>query len=101
MQLSAFTALKKKRINKIVAILRNARRSLAAGGRLVVKDFFLAANRRQPRYAGLFTLNMLVSSESGGVFTEPEFRLLLGQAGFRLVKRFQIGQASSVWVTRR
>jgi predicted O-methyltransferase YrrM len=83
----------------IVTTLRNAKRSLAAGGRLVVKDFFLATNRRSPRFAGLFALNMLISSEGGNVYTEAEFKLMLSRAGLALRRRVPLGQASQIWIT--
>lgn len=84
---------------EITGILRRASRSLARGGQLVIKDFFLAPNRRSPQFAGLFALNMLLSSDSGGVYTTDEFRKMLAKAHLGLRRRIFLGQASQIWIT--
>ncbi len=86
--------------NDIVRILRNMRRSLARGGRILVKDFFLSSNRRGPEFASLFSLNMLVSTEAGSVFSESEFDALLQKARLKRTRRYQLGVASQVIAIR-
>jgi len=83
-----------------IKILRNMRRSLTKEGRLLIKDFFLTANRKGPEFAALFSLNMLVSTEGGTVYSETELDDLLRKARLKRTRRHRLGAASQVIVAR-
>jgi len=68
-------------------LLRRCCRALRAGGRVVVSDFFLDADRTSPQQAVLFSLNMLVGTRSGASYTEDEYREWLMGAGCVAVER--------------
>jgi (2Fe-2S) ferredoxin/2-polyprenyl-3-methyl-5-hydroxy-6-metoxy-1,4-benzoquinol methylase len=59
------------------------REALEPGGRVVIQDFILEADKTAPRFAALFALNMLVGTEGGSSYSEPEYAAWLGEAGFR------------------
>jgi len=55
--------------------------SLHPGGRLYVVDMMLAADRTQPLFSVLFSLNMMLMSPQGRVFTEDDVLKAVGLAG--------------------
>ncbi len=64
--------------------------ALAAGGRLVIQDFVLNPDKTSPRNAALFSLNMLVATERGASYSEPEYRAWLKEAMLRGIKRVDL-----------
>jgi SAM-dependent methyltransferase len=64
-------------------------RALAPGGRLVVRDFILEEDKTEPRWAALFSLNMLVGTERGASYSEGEYTRWLLEAGFSSVERLE------------
>jgi (2Fe-2S) ferredoxin/SAM-dependent methyltransferase len=63
-------------------LLRRCRGALLPGGRIVIQDFILEADKTAPRSAALFALNMLVGTRGGSTYSEPEYAAWLGEAGF-------------------
>jgi predicted O-methyltransferase YrrM len=63
-------------------LVKRAFDALAPGGRIVIQDFILAPDKAGPKFAALFSLNMLVGTESGASYSEPEYRAWLEDAGF-------------------
>ncbi len=55
-----------------VAVLRKARKALAPGGRVIIRDFLLDPDRTSPPGAAVFALNMLVNTEGGNSYTAEE-----------------------------
>jgi hypothetical protein len=68
-------------------LLRRSFAALDAGGRVVVSDFLLAADRAAPRQAALFSINMLVGTPAGDCYTEAEYAGWMREAGFGEVDR--------------
>ncbi|MEK7407724.1 MAG: methyltransferase [Acidobacteriota bacterium] len=68
------------------AMLRKSFEALAPGGRVVVQDFILEADKTAPRTAALFSLNMLVATRAGASYSEPEYRAWLEETGFAGVR---------------
>jgi precorrin-6B methylase 2 len=65
-------------------------RALARGGRIVIRDILMDANRTQPAAGALFAVNMLVATEGGGTFTFEELAGDLESVGFveaRVIRR--------------
>jgi SAM-dependent methyltransferase len=65
-----------------VTILQKAHRALVPGGRVVIHDFVLGEDRTHPRWAALFSLNMLSAGNEGRSYTAQEFEGFLERAGF-------------------
>lgn len=63
-------------------LFRRCRQALAAGGRLVIRDFILEPDKTAPRFAAVFAINMLVGTERGSTYTEAEYAAWLAAAGF-------------------
>ncbi len=70
-------------------LLRRSFRALAPGGRIVIQDFILEPEKTAPPMAALFSLNMLVGTQSGASYSEPEYAAWLRQAGFKEVRRLR------------
>ena len=79
-------------------IFRRARRALAPGGRLVVQDFILNSEKTGPLHAVLFALNMLVGTEAGASYSEPEYIGWMKDAGFTDVRRINLTGPSDLIV---
>ena len=60
-----------------------AHRALREGGMLLIAEISPNEDRTAPAFAALFSLNMLVASPGGDVFTLKEMRGWLADAGFR------------------
>jgi len=79
-------------------IFRRAHQALAPNGRLVVQDFILNPEKTGPQHAALFSLNMLVSTEAGASYSEPEYNDWMKAAGFTEVCRINLPGPSSLIV---
>ena len=79
-------------------IFRRAHQALAPNGRLVVQDFILNPEKTGPQHAALFSLNMLVSTEAGASYSEPEYTHWMKAAGFTEVCRINLPGPSSLIV---
>jgi (2Fe-2S) ferredoxin/SAM-dependent methyltransferase len=81
-------------------IFRRAHRALAPKGRLVVQDFILNPDKTGPQHAALFSLNMLVSTDSGASYSETEYTRWMKDAGFTEVSRVNLPGPSGLIVGR-
>lgn len=63
-------------------LLKRSFDALAAGGRVVIQDFILNADKTSPKSAALFALNMLVGTRGGSAYSEIEYSEWLRGAGF-------------------
>jgi cyclopropane fatty-acyl-phospholipid synthase-like methyltransferase len=84
-----------------VTLLGKALRCLNRGGRVVVHDFVLNAEGTEPRWAALFSLNMLTAGSAGRSYTHLEIRQMLEEAGFGEVEYRRMEGDSDVLVGRR
>jgi (2Fe-2S) ferredoxin/predicted O-methyltransferase YrrM len=71
-------------------IFRRAHRALAPKGRLVVQDFILNPDKTGPQHAALFSLNMLVATDAGASYSEPEYTQWMKAADFTEVYRINL-----------
>ncbi len=82
-------------------LLERAYKALAPNGRLVISDFILDADKTAPRFAALFSLNMLVGTRAGASYSEPEYTEWMKHAGFAEAKRVRMpGPANLVIGTK-
>jgi len=80
------------------AIFRRAHKALAPKGRLVVQDFILNPDKTGPQHAALFSLNMLVNTEAGASYSEPEYVEWIKASGFTEVSRIELPGPSALIV---
>ncbi len=71
-------------------LLKRAYDALAPKGRVVISDFVLEAEKTAPRFGALFALNMLVGTEAGSSYSEPEYATWLKEVGFAETKRVRL-----------
>ncbi len=63
-------------------ILRKIRRALKPGGRLMLVDMMLEENRVGPLFSNLFSINMMLTSPNGRVFSAAQLTRIVQEAGF-------------------
>ena len=64
--------------------------NLSAGGRVVVKDHILDTSRTQPPVGALFSLLMLLTTQSGRCYGFDEIKVWLENAGFHHVTQIDL-----------
>jgi ubiquinone/menaquinone biosynthesis C-methylase UbiE len=65
------------------AILRKCMEALNPGGRVAVQEFPITESRSSPPHSALFSVNMLVATDSGRCYTVKEMKTWISQTGFR------------------
>lgn len=68
-------------------IVAHAAKTLVPGGQLFIHDFILDDTRDRPEFAALFSLNMLLGTESGQSYSESEIREMMIAAGLTDIVR--------------
>jgi SAM-dependent methyltransferase len=71
-------------------IIRKAVSTLQPGGMLIIHEFILNDAMDGPEFPALFSLNMLLGTESGRAYSERELRDMLAQAGVQGIRRIPI-----------
>jgi predicted O-methyltransferase YrrM len=66
-------------------------RALVSGGRILIRDHVMSADRTQPPAGAMFAVNMLVATTGGNCYTFDEIRDALEAAGFTRVRLLQSG----------
>lgn len=64
-------------------LMRKSRKALVPGGRLVIRDFFVAPEKQGALFPALFSLNMLVNTSDGKAYKAIEIRNFLEEEGYR------------------
>jgi (2Fe-2S) ferredoxin/predicted O-methyltransferase YrrM len=82
-------------------LLRRSREALAPGGRVVIQDFILEADKTAPRFAAMFALNMLVGTREGSSYSEPEYTEWLVEAGFHEIRHLRLPGITGLMVGSR
>jgi SAM-dependent methyltransferase len=72
------------------AIVAKAAASLTDGGLLLIQEFILDDTRAAPLFPALFSLNMLIGTETGQAYSEGELSGMMLSAGLREVKRLPL-----------
>lgn len=68
----------------VKALLKKVFAALNPGGRLVLRDTFMSADRA--RHGAVFSLNLLLTTDEGRCYSASEVDALLKEAGFRDVR---------------
>jgi (2Fe-2S) ferredoxin/ubiquinone/menaquinone biosynthesis C-methylase UbiE len=71
-------------------LLGKAFQALQPGGRLVINDYVLNADKTLPRAATLYGLNMLVATHGGSAYSYDEYRGWLEAVGFKNVQKVKL-----------
>jgi (2Fe-2S) ferredoxin/predicted O-methyltransferase YrrM len=79
-------------------LIERCRKALTPGGRLVIQDFILEPDKTSPKSAALFSLNMLVGTEHGASYSEPEYAAWMREAGFANVARVRLPGPSGLMI---
>ena len=79
-------------------LFRRACDALAPKGQFVVQDFILEPSKTAPRAAALFALNMLVGTQAGSTYSEPEYAAWMREAGFSDVRRVRLPGPSGLMI---
>jgi ubiquinone/menaquinone biosynthesis C-methylase UbiE len=74
-----------------IALLRKSTNSLNPGGRVVIQEFPINDSRTAPPQSALFSVNMLVATQSGRCYTPLEMKKWMQKAGFKdvLIKNLE------------
>jgi SAM-dependent methyltransferase len=72
------------------ALIQKAYAALKPGGRIILRDYVLEADRAGPPEAALFALQMLLATEAGGLNTGIEWTDWLTGAGFEPAKSIHL-----------
>jgi (2Fe-2S) ferredoxin/SAM-dependent methyltransferase len=83
------------------AMLATAYSALAAGGRVVIQDFILNADKTGPKTGALFALNMLVGTRAGSSYSEEEYGVWLADVGFQNVRRVHLPGPTDLVIAQR
>ncbi|MEM7391720.1 MAG: methyltransferase [Verrucomicrobiota bacterium] len=70
--------------------------ALEPGGAFYLVDFMVDESRTQPAFSVLFSLNMMLTRESGRVYTREQAQELMAEAGFHNMESRSVGQAPYV-----
>ncbi len=66
-----------------IALLGKCRKALNPGGRVVVQEFPINDARTSPPHSALFSVNMLVGTQSGRCYSPREMKQWLRETGFK------------------
>jgi ubiquinone/menaquinone biosynthesis C-methylase UbiE len=72
--------------------------ALNPNGQIVIKDWVMKEDRTEPAGGAYFALNMLVGTECGDTYTEPEIKSWLTNAGIKKMERKETGFGTSLMI---
>ncbi|MFH1197722.1 MAG: methyltransferase [bacterium] len=72
-------------------LIKKCAEALNKGGQIVIQDFVMEDDRTSPALGTIFSLNMLVGTESGDTYTEKEITSWLADAGITNCERKDTG----------
>jgi hypothetical protein len=75
--------------------------SLNQGGKIIIQDWIMNHDRTLPTAGAIFAINMLVGTESGDCFTDPEVTGMLQVAGFTNISRMEYETGLSRMVAQK
>jgi predicted O-methyltransferase YrrM len=79
-----------------VSLYTKIHEALVPGGRIIVRDFVMNADRTEPASGALFAINMLVNTDGGNSYTFEEIEGGLKKAGFERVQLIKEGDSGSL-----
>ncbi len=82
-------------------LFKRLHQALKPGGCVVIIDMIPNDERTGPAFPIFFAINMLVNTTSGDTYTLAEYKQWLTAAGFRRIRRVEIGSHSPVIMATR
>jgi precorrin-6B methylase 2 len=79
-----------------VVLFSKVHDALVPGGRIIVRDFVMNADRTEPAAGALFAVNMLVNTDGGNSYTFEEIESGLTEAGFDRIRLIKEGDGGSL-----
>lgn len=81
-----------------IALIRRVYNALNSGGKIIIQDFILDNDKTFPCFPALFSLNMLLFTESGRTYSFQEIEGWLKEAGFYDLTRMDLKLPRSISV---
>ncbi len=78
-----------------ILLIKRVKKLLKKGGMIAIEDFV----RGRSPMAEMFAVNMLANTESGGTYTEEEYRAWLEDAGFGRIEVIDLAEKDSQLIT--
>ncbi|MBM4171545.1 MAG: methyltransferase domain-containing protein [Ignavibacteria bacterium] len=97
--LSAVIHINSSEQNK--ALINKCSEALNTGGQIVIKDFVMNEDRAYPVAGALFSLNMLVNTESGDTYTENEIKEWLLSSGIQNIEKKKTSFGSDLIIGKK
>lgn len=69
-----------------INILKKSEKALNRGGRIIIQEFYIDKSKTKPFQSALFSVNMLVNTDSGRCYSPDEIRKWLRDTGFKMIK---------------
>jgi Methylase involved in ubiquinone/menaquinone biosynthesis len=82
-------------------ILKKCWDSLMKDGIVVIQEFILNPSKSMPLFGTLFSLNMLMGTHSGSSYSAVEIKEWLKKAGFKNLKRIDLGMDSGLVIGKK
>ncbi len=82
-------------------LIHRCAETLAPGGQLILKDFFLDEDRKNPPGGAVFAVNMLVNTEGGDCYAAAEAQSWLEHAGLQFSEMKDIAEKSRLVMARQ
>ncbi len=83
---------------KLISKCANA---LTENGQIVIRDYLLNTERTEPARSAIFSINMLVNTPYGDVYTKDGILEMLNEAGLQNVEFKEAGKDSTLVIARR
>ncbi|MFB6305623.1 MAG: methyltransferase, partial [Flavobacteriales bacterium] len=77
-------------------IVNRAYSSLNDGGTVAILDYIMNEDKTEPIAGPLFSLNMLLSTETGDVYSFSEIEEWMKEAGFKNIRRIELEEAADL-----
>lgn len=85
---------------KNLLIFKKIYSSLNPGGKIVISDFILNPDYTSPRYAAIFSINMLTATSGGQAYSYNEVKNWLGKCSFKKIKKKNILDVSLIFAEK-
>jgi SAM-dependent methyltransferase len=82
-------------------LIRRAFQALVPGGRIVIQDHVMNADKTSPRAGALFAVNMLVGTAGGSTYSEDDYAQWLREAGCGQVRRIPLPGPNDLVIAQR
>lgn len=86
--------------NACAALLKKAVAALDTGGVLMIQEFILNDAKDGPLFPALFSLNMLIGTDTGQSYSEKELKEMMAEAGLVEISRLALDQPNGAGIMK-